>query len=150
MTDTGSGVYEILLERPISAGHWTTITHEGDGSYVTYSSLPADANDSGTSMSNDILEHIDCCLNQICTPTPGDYICDTNHSGVVTSADLLRLIDLLNGAGTFIVWNAKTISSNDSAGGGESAMMGPGGENSVTSEVDVINHDCWTLCETGI
>lgn len=140
VTDMGSGVYEILLERPISAGHWTTITHEGDGSYVTYSSLPADANESGTSMSNDIFEHIDCCLNQICSPTPGDYICDTNHSGVVTSADLVRLIDLLNGASTFIVWNAKSISSNDCPGGGESAMMGPGSGNSVVIEGENIRY----------
>lgn len=140
VTDTGNGDYEILLERPISAGHWTTITHEGDGSYVTYSSLPADANDSGTSMANDITEHINCCLNQVCTPAHGDYTCDTDHSGLASFPDVLRLIDLLNGAGSFVVWNATTISSNDCPGGGESAMMGPGSGNSLTTEAENVNY----------
>ncbi|MCH9033475.1 MAG: VCBS repeat-containing protein, partial [Planctomycetes bacterium] len=29
VTEVGSGIYEIFLDRPISAGHWTTITYEG-------------------------------------------------------------------------------------------------------------------------
>ncbi len=43
-----SGIYEILLDRPISAGQWTTITYLGDGSSVSYASLPADVNRDGT------------------------------------------------------------------------------------------------------
>jgi hypothetical protein len=36
---------------------------------------------------------------------------------VVAPADYLTLIDLLNGAGTFIVWNGKTLPTNTCAGG---------------------------------
>jgi hypothetical protein len=37
-----SGIYEITLKRPISAGHWTTIEYDPTGSSVTYASLPMD------------------------------------------------------------------------------------------------------------
>jgi|GEM_PF-1266373 len=143
VTDMGDGVYKIRLERPISAGHWTTIAYEGDGSYVTYSSLPADANDNGTSASSDLLVFIDCCLNQICTPAHGDYTCDANHSGAVTFSDYLRMVDLLNGAGTFIEWNSTSVASNTCPGESESAMMGPGSGDSVATESETalyMNH----------
>lgn len=129
LTEVGGGDYEFVLARPISAGHWTTITYEGDGSYVTYSSMPADANNDGTSAAPDILKHIDCCLNHVCTPAYGEYTCDIDHSGAVTPADYTRLIDLLNGAQTFITWLDKSIATNTCPAGGESAMAG--GESSL-------------------
>lgn len=124
VTETSPGEFDILLDRPISAKHWTTITYEGDDSYVTYSSLPADSNADNTSAPGDILSFFDCCLNHVCTPPHGDYSCDTDHSGVVGPPDYLRLIDLLNGAGKFIAWNNVDIASNTCPGGGESAMAG--------------------------
>ncbi len=49
---------------------------------------------------------------------------DINHSGVTTPTDINRLIDLLNGAGTFIVWITKslppiTCAAQSGAGGSE-------------------------------
>ena len=35
VAETSSGVYELLLDRPISAGHWSTVTFFGDGSEVS-------------------------------------------------------------------------------------------------------------------
>lgn len=116
LTETSTGVYEIVLDRPISAGHWTTVTYRGDDTYVSYASLPADANADETSSSVDILDHIDCCLNHTCTPPFGNYSCDIDHSGAVNSSDLLTLIDLLNGSGKFIVWNGESLPANSCPG----------------------------------
>ena len=57
----------------------------------------------------DIGSLIDCCLNETCTPTWGIYSCDIDRSGKVGAADLLRLIDLLNGAGAFDEWMGSGI-----------------------------------------
>jgi hypothetical protein len=42
----------------------------------------------------DMIVLVDCCLNGLCTPPFGQYSCDIDQSGAVTSADVLRLIDL--------------------------------------------------------
>jgi hypothetical protein len=43
-------------------------------------------------------------------PPPGDrYNCDLDHSGTTTAQDLVRLIDLLNGAGEFTSWLDETV-----------------------------------------
>jgi len=103
------GVYEILLDRPISAGHWTTIRYLGGGDSVTYGSLPGNSNGDRYSTGADILDLIDCCLNHICTPAHGLYSCDIDNYGEWTSLDTQRLVDLLNGAGTFITWYGRGL-----------------------------------------
>lgn len=50
VTETSPGVYEILLDRPISARHWTSVSYLGGGGSVSYASLPADANDDGVAV----------------------------------------------------------------------------------------------------
>ena len=48
-------------------------------------------------------------------PVPGrilpDYSSDIDRSGVTTGSDILRLIDLLNGAGEFETWIARSLPS---------------------------------------
>jgi len=108
--ETGTaGEYELLLSRPISAGEWTTITYGGSGDQISYASLPGDSGGDRTANSTDVLDHIDCCVNDICTPAHGDYSCDIDHSGAWNSADTLELLDLLNGVGTWIPWNNVTL-----------------------------------------
>jgi cytoskeletal protein CcmA (bactofilin family) len=111
LTETTPGVYEIVLERPISAGEWTTITYLGDDSYVTYASLPADANADETSAPADITALIDY-LNEVDTPPYGDYSCDMDHSDACGPSDITRLSDLLNGTSKFISWNNVPLPSN--------------------------------------
>ena len=127
VTETSPGVYEILLDRPISAGHWTVITYVGDGSRVSYASLPADANADGWSGPVDILDLIEY-LNEVAVPPYGNYSTDIDHSGEFNSADILREIDLLTGAGTFIVWNGKELADNICIGLGGGGGGGPGGD----------------------
>jgi hypothetical protein len=54
-----------------------------------------------TSDALDIVAMSACCLNEFCVPAYGEYSCDIDHSGTTTAADLVRLLDLLNGAGEF-------------------------------------------------
>lgn len=91
-----------------------------DESYVTYSSLPADSNADGTSAPGDIISLINCCVNEVCTPPYGDYSCDINHDGSWNSSDISRLIDLLNGAQTFIPWLNEPLPTNTCPDAGES------------------------------
>ncbi len=111
VTETSSGVYEIVLERPISAGEWTTITYLGDDSYVAYASLPADANADEYAGPSDITALINY-LNEVAEPPFGDYSCDMDHSTVCGPPDITRLIDLRNGSSKFIAWSSKTLPSN--------------------------------------
>ena len=130
VAETSSGVYEILLDRPISAGHWSTVTFFGDGCEVSYASLPADANADGLSASNDITAIINY-INGVDTPPYGLYSTDINHSGVASSADITRLIDLLNGAGTFITWITKSLPTNTCATQSGAGGGGGGGGNEM-------------------
>jgi hypothetical protein len=123
----GGSEYEIELERPISAGHWTTLRYAPGTTPVIYASLPGNSNGDRYNTALDILKHIDCCVNQIpiCTPPYGNYSCDIDHDGSWTSYDTTALIDLFNGVGTFIPWYGKVLPLNSCIG--EKAGGGAGG-----------------------
>ncbi len=125
------GAYEITLQRPISAGRWTAIRYMAPSwQIVRWASLPADANGDSIASSLDIQKHNDCCVEHLCAPKYGNYSCDIDHDGQVTSQDTLTLINLLNGAGTFIVWNGRTLGTNTcfaGGGGGDLCLVEPCG-----------------------
>jgi len=130
ITDIGAGKFEIVLDRPISAGEWTVITYVPSCSSVCFGSLPADVEGNGTASAADILQLIDI-LNSVATPKWGEYSTDVDHSGATNAPDILEVIDLLNGAGTFIVWNNRALPPNPCAPGaplcgGSSAMLAAG------------------------
>ena len=43
-------------------------------------------------------------LNEVATPPHGIYSTDIDHSGQLLPADILRVIDLLNGSGRYVEW----------------------------------------------
>jgi len=133
VVQVADGVYEILLERPISAGQWTTLTYEGSGDQVSYASLPADSGGNGTATASDILDHVDCCVNAICQPAYGDYSCDIDHDGDVDGDDTSELSHLLSGTDTWIVWNSVSLPQTNSCEETE-AMFGGSSWNSLSSE----------------
>ncbi|UCE62286.1 MAG: M4 family metallopeptidase [Phycisphaerales bacterium] len=111
VTEYALGVYSIQLARGLTPGAVTKITYQGNTASATgsFTSLPADSNADGLSNTSDILSLIDCCLNEVCTPPYDKYSCDIDRSDVVNTADILRLIDLLNGAGAFLRgWNLES------------------------------------------
>jgi len=100
----GAGVYELVLDHAITAGGVTTIKYLGDGSFIKYIAQPANVDGGSFSDALDVDEHIDCCLSALCTPVWGAYSCDIDRSGLVTPADTLAVIDLLNGTQVWDIW----------------------------------------------
>jgi len=112
VTDLGGGVYEIVLMHPITPGEATTIRYEGTGEFVDYYSHPGNVNGDSTAQASDI----DALLAVLdgAPPRFGLYSVDIDHSGTVTGADVLRLIDLLNGADLLDPWDGTPIPPNSS------------------------------------
>lgn len=108
--DLGNGSYDLVLRRPITPFAVTTIAF-ADGSFITVTSHPANVNGDTASSGIDILALIDV-LNGVVTPTWGSYSTDIDHSGQTNPADVLRVIDLLNGAGEFDAYAQTTLPVN--------------------------------------
>lgn len=102
--------YTLQLARPITPGAVTRIAYNpefGPGSVGTFISHPANVNGDTTAAPTDILAIIDCLnnVNQMVNCPWGNYSRDIDHSGQFGAPDILRVIDLLNGADVFDVWN---------------------------------------------
>jgi len=101
--DSVADTLTVMFDDLMTPGEWTCIAHAASGSEWCAGYLPADANQNRTSASNDVL----ALINSI-NLAPGFvlpmYASDINRSDVITGADILRLIDLLNGAGDFNPW----------------------------------------------
>lgn len=104
----GSHTVQIGLSRIIGPGAWTTITHAATGAGVRIGYLPGDANADGLACPIDILAIIDNLSGQV-DPTFEMCQCDIDRSEVCASADILRLIDLLNGADAYEPWSGRTL-----------------------------------------
>jgi|GEM_PF-2626930 len=96
------------LEGPIPAGTWTLVTHLPTGESVCLGSLPGDVSGDRTSSVPDIAALIDS-INGVEGKVRPDYATDIDHSGVTGPSDILRIIDLLNGAGSFEPWLGRTL-----------------------------------------
>lgn len=98
----------LVLSGPIESGAWTTVTHLGSGATVRVGSLPGDVNGDGSTDLNDVVELIRDLEGQSETPLSA-WQCDIDRSSKCTAADLLRLIDLLNGADGYVAWNGVSL-----------------------------------------
>lgn len=110
VTETGNGVYEIVLNHAIAPGSVTTISYGNQ--FVEYLAHPANTNHDGFSNANDILQTIDM-LNGVVEPQFGEFSTDVDHSGVFGTSDVLRVIDLLNGAIPYAIWLGAARPVND-------------------------------------
>ncbi len=120
--ETSTGVYSIFLDRPISAGNWTTLKYLGGSNYVAYASLPSDVNIDGYAAPNDIIALIDCINYPLTCPGAHPYRTDIDHSGQPLPPDITMEIDLLNGTGNFIAWQGKQLATNTTCPGGTMLM----------------------------
>jgi hypothetical protein len=98
------GTYRLVLHHAISAGGVTTIGYAAGSDVVRYIAHPANTNADSASTPLDILFLINC-LNGVQTPPHGLYSLDIDHGGLPGPTDILRTIDLINGAGAFDPWN---------------------------------------------
>jgi hypothetical protein len=113
VTDLGGGNYEIVLDHPITAGGVTTIRYVHDAQPVVYVSHPGNVNGDGVAAVSDILSVFDILTGTVAAPH-GAYSTDIDHSGAFGAPDVIRLIDLLNGAATFDPWLNTGKPTNDS------------------------------------
>ncbi|RME37392.1 MAG: hypothetical protein D6788_09555, partial [Planctomycetota bacterium] len=107
VTDLGGGRYEIILEHAITPGAVTSIIYKGSTtavSAVRFIAHPANADQNTEAAPADVRFLMSCCLNDSCVTTPTRVQCDIDRSGASGPGDLLRVIDLLNGGGTYQPW----------------------------------------------
>ena len=106
--DNGDGTHTITLQQPLTTGALTELVYTPDGAdaYIgSYASLPGDA-DGNRIVEVADLEHLINCINGLPCAL---WETDINRSDAKNSQDLLRLIDLLNGADDFEVWLGQTV-----------------------------------------
>ncbi len=108
----GSGIYELALAHAIPAGQVTTIQYLGDGSFVEYFAHPSNVNGDAIANAADVQSHLDCCLLGTCVPAWDFHSCDIDHSNLLTPADIVFVVDLLNGTQLWNVWNGTALPSN--------------------------------------
>jgi hypothetical protein len=90
----------LTLNRRIQQTRWTCIRDKGSNRRCCMGSLPGDADNSRISRSADVDEIIDN-FNGLVIPKLAPEKCDTDRSLNCTPADLLMVVDLLNGADAF-------------------------------------------------
>jgi len=91
----------VSFNKRIQQTRWTCIRDKGSNKRCCMGSLPADADDSRISRSDDIFEVLDNLKGIVVPPLPNEK-CDTDRTLRCTGADLLMVGDLLNGADAFI------------------------------------------------
>ncbi|MGD2111092.1 MAG: hypothetical protein PVI86_17075 [Phycisphaerae bacterium] len=103
IVDHGDGTYLVRLARPITPSAVTVVTYTDDaeigyaGEFVFH---PANVNGDDEANNADLQTLIDV-LNDAEPPPETRFKTDCNHSGRTTPADMLCVIDLLNGGGAF-------------------------------------------------
>lgn len=105
---------EVLLDGPIPAGAWTTITFLGDGSAVCLGFHPGNV-DGKDPMTNggDIRALIGALDGNIVISLEDQ---DVNRDGEAGPEDILRTIDLLNGGDTYVEWFGLSLPPNPCIG----------------------------------
>ena len=103
-----SRTVRLTLDRAIDIGAWAVFTHVSSDTTSRLGYLPGDADQSGVADPRDI-EHLIGCMASGNGPSCEEFQSDIDRSGMVPAVDLLRLIDLLIGAGEMDPWIHKSI-----------------------------------------
>ena len=93
----------ITLTEPIESQAWTALEHTASGAGIRLGSLPADVNGDGTSDASDVA----ALVNHLHAPGTSPlevWQADIDRNGKCGPRDILRTIDLLNGAGCYDPW----------------------------------------------
>lgn len=96
----------IYLAEPIEPGAWTEFTYLPGGQSTRLGFLPGDVNADGTTSATDLLTINDWFNGLITLP---EHAADLNRDGHRLVPDILRLIDLLTGAGEYEPWMGRTL-----------------------------------------
>ena len=92
---------------PIVPGAWTVITDVASGDSIRLGYLPGDVSGDGIANGDDIQTLLDALGGS--GPALPIWARDVDRSGELSPADMLRVIDLLNGADGFVPWLEVTL-----------------------------------------
>ncbi len=107
-TDQGNNVIRVVLNRPIDAGTRLTFAYLDSASgidtglRVRIAYLPGDINASGSVTTDDLRTLFNILKGSLLPASP--FSADVDRSGEIGPADILRTIDLFNGAETYGVF----------------------------------------------
>lgn len=112
--DHGDGTQTLHLTWPLTPGATTTVAYVNNSGCTSTSGrfkfLPGDGGSPDNAVATDDASNFgfNCLSGQ-----PGTNMerCDIDRSGDLSSDDLIRLIDLMNGAGPFDPWLGRTVST---------------------------------------
>ena len=96
----------LRLSHNIPTAQWTCICYLPRGEKACVAALPGDVNGDGFSGPQDVTALVDCIAN---TGSCEEWRCDIDRSGSCRPADILREIDLLNGAAAFDAWLGESL-----------------------------------------
>ncbi|MCH8251714.1 MAG: hypothetical protein IID36_04610 [Planctomycetes bacterium] len=99
VVDDNNGVFSFTLTHAVTPNESTTLMY-ADGSTITIISHPGNVAAAPFITASGLLMLIDM-LNGVLQPPFGLYSVDVDRSGALNASDVLRVIDLLNGAGAF-------------------------------------------------
>lgn len=97
----------VTFNREVEVGSWTVVTHLASVSSVQIGYLPGDVDGNGESNVQDISTLFEMLDNK--RKLLPLWSRDIDRSGIPTPVDILRLIDLLNGAGVYEMYNHQTL-----------------------------------------
>jgi len=97
----------LTLDAIIGMRAWTTVQHVFSGTQVRIGYLPADVNGNGISDGNDVTALATALSGG--GPSRPIWSLDIDRSEAVTPADLLEVVDLLNGAGAYETFVGATL-----------------------------------------
>ncbi len=99
----------VHLCQRIALGAWTCLRYIPTGQHVCLSHQPGDVDNDGTCGMTDIPSLV-ANLEGDVQPPYSMWQCDVDRSGLCTAADILRLVDLLNGAEAYSAWLGEEVS----------------------------------------
>ena len=113
--DPSEGTIRIVqFDTFIPPAHWTKVTHVDSDISACLGYLPADVSGDGTSGPWDILQIIDCANGVLpCAIYQGDG----DRSEEIDNQDVRRVIELLEGADSFEVWNGISLPASPCGSG---------------------------------
>ena len=91
----------LTLQRDMAPGEWTEIAFGSQTLRLGY--LPGDVDGNAISNADDVITLLDSLNNPV--GSPPIWSVDLDRSGATGPNDVLRLIDLLNGADALAIWN---------------------------------------------
>lgn len=102
------GLVEVVFDGPIPPGQCVRVTDMATGASATLGHLPGDVNADRVVNPGDLLELIDD-INGLLAPPLSRAQYDIDRTGDRSPRDILRLIDLFNGADAYEPWLGRTL-----------------------------------------